>query len=466
MKHSKKIFFVLCITMIASLLMGAKSVEAAELGNERVYGQNRYETNRAVLNKALEGKEASKVIMIDSDAKVGLSNAIKLSFEQKLPIVLADSSKQTVDYLKKLKVNEILAIGNSKAYPILAKQFKLTKVAPAKEVKIEELIKLIPASKSEKVAYIPTSNTRDFLSGINLQSVGNYKIVSRYKIDPMEIDKYQNLVIVGSKDVLDFTTRVVLDSNKVHKWQDAAWMLYNNQLLDCLYDTNRVVKEGDVYKVTYTDKPFKLQMPKNYDEKKALEAFNVRFKMNFSLATVVQSKQQEVENLSTFDSKTKIYTPKFVVKYNEEQLNTRQQVNAFAKQWINKNISNDLTNKQKAEKIFNYIVDNSENSAEETKTPDGQVFFRGDIVSTIIMNKGNCSGKTSSISLLYKASNLVVYFETGEDKSGVLHAWNLINDNGKIYAIDATHGINNRSNRYKYFYRTQEEFQSMGYKKR
>lgn len=124
---------MLCITMIASLLMGATSVKTAELGIERVYGQDRYQTNRAVLDKALEGKETSKIIMIDSDAKVGLSNAIKLSFEQKLPIVLADSSQQTVDYLKKLKVNEILTIGNSKAYPVLAKQFKLTKVVPAKK---------------------------------------------------------------------------------------------------------------------------------------------------------------------------------------------------------------------------------------------------------------------------------------------------------------------------------------------
>lgn len=465
MKHCKKIFLVLCITLVASLLMGAKSVEAAELGNERVYGQNRYETNRAVLNKALEGKEASKVIMIDSDAKVGLSNAIKLSFEQKLPIVLADSSQQTVDYLKKLKVNEILAIGNSKAYPILAKQFKLTKVAPEKEVKIEELMKLIPASNSEKVAYIPTSNTKDFLSGINLQSVGNYKIVPRYKIDPMEINKYQNLVMVGSKDVLDFTTRVVLDPNKAHKWQDAAWMLYNNQLLDCLYDTNKVVKEGDVYKVIYTDKPFKLQMPKNYDEKKALEAFSYRFNANTILATTVQMNEQKVQNLSTFDTKTKTYTPKFVVEYTEKQLQTRREVNSIVKKWAAENISKDMTNRQKAEKIFNYIVDNSEYSLENTVSKDGTVFFSGDLVSNLIMKKGNCASKASTMSVLGKASNIELYYETGETNNN-LHGWNLVKDNGKIYTIDSTAGVSNKNNRYKYFYRTQEEFQSMGYKKR
>lgn len=465
MKHCKKIFLVLCITLVASLLMGAKSVEAAELGNERVYGQNRYETNRAVLNKALEGKEASKVIMIDSDAKVGLSNAIKLSFEQKLPIVLADSSQQTVDYLKKLKVNEILAIGNSKAYPILAKQFKLTKVAPEKEVKIEELMKLIPASNSEKVAYIPTSNTKDFLSGINLQSVGNYKIVPRYKIDPMEINKYQNLVMVGSKDVLDFTTRVVLDPNKAHKWQDAAWMLYNNQLLDCLYDTNKVVKEGDVYKVIYTDKPFKLQMPKNYDEKKALEAFSYRFNENFNSVVRVQSDKQEYKNLSTFDTKTKIYTPKFSITYTEQQLKIRNEINGLVKKWAAENISKDMTNRQKAEKIFNYIVDNSENSLEDVVAPDGTSFFKGDIAATLMLSKGNCASKTKTFSALGKATNLIVYDETGEVDGG-LHAWNLVKDNDKIYAIDATFGINNRNNRYKYLYRTQEEFQSMGYKKR
>lgn len=465
MKHCKKIFLVLCITLVASLLMGAKSVEAAELGNERVYGQNRYETNRAVLNKALEGKEASKVIMIDSDAKVGLSNAIKLSFEQKLPIVLADSSQQTVDYLKKLKVNEILAIGNSKAYPILAKQFKLTKVAPEKEVKIEELMKLIPASNSEKVAYIPTSNTKDFLSGINLQSVGNYKIVPRYKIDPMEINKYQNLVMVGSKDVLDFTTRVVLDPNKAHKWQDAAWMLYNNQLLDCLYDTNKVVKEGDVYKVIYTDKPFKLQMPKNYDEKKALEAFSYRFNENFKGTAEVQAGKQKIENLSTFDSKTKSYTPKFSITYTEQQLKIRNEINSLVKKWATENLSKGLTNKQKAEKIFNFIVDNSENSLEDVIAPDGMVFFKGDVATTLILSKGNCTSKTDSFSLIAKSANLFSYNETGEINGGP-HAWNLVKDNGKIYAIDATFGISNRNNRYKYFYRTQEEFQNMGYEKR
>lgn len=110
----------------------------------------------------------------------------------------------------------------------------------------------------------------------------------------MEINKYLNLVIVGNKDALDFTTRVVLDPKKAHKWQDAAWMLYNNQLLDCLYETNPVIKEGDVYKVIYTDKPFKLIIPKNYNEQKAVEAFSYRFKNVFTCAVDIQFKEQKV----------------------------------------------------------------------------------------------------------------------------------------------------------------------------
>lgn len=463
LKHCKKLLFLLAITIIASILIGGSPVHAEEQKNERIYGQNSIETNKVVLDKALEGKEAPKIIMIDQDAKVGLSNAIKLSFEQKLPIVLADSSDVTIKYLEKLKVKEILAIGNAKAYPTLAKKFKLTKVSPEKAVTTEELMKLIPASENEKVAYIPTSNTKDFLSGINLQSVGNYKIVPRYKIDPMDINQYPNLLIVGNKDTLDFTTRVVLDPKKAHKWQDAAWMLYNNQLLDCLYETNPVIKEGDVYKVIYTDKPFKLIIPKNYNEQKAVEAFSYRFKNVFICAVDIQFKEQKVENLSTFDTKTKIYTPNFVVTYTEKQLSVRRKVNNWAKKWVLENISKNLTTKQKAEKAFNYVVDNTEYSLEDTVDNDGTLYNKSDIISALIMKKGNCVSKSAAFSILAKTSNVITYIETGTNNGN--HSWNLVKDNENIYAIDTTFANSDKANRYKYFYRTQKEFGAMGYKK-
>lgn len=473
LKNTKKIGIILAIMLLINMLTPAMRVKAAEAVQapavtkqpavERIYGKNVFETNRLVLDKALEGKEAQKVIMIDANAKVGLSNAIKLSFEQKLPILLADASDATVNYLKKLKTKEIVAVGESKAYAALSKNFKVSKVAPAKAVKVEELIKLIPASTSEKLAYIPTGNTNDLLSGINLQSVANYKVVPRFKIDPMEINKYLNLVIVGNKDTLDFTTRVVLDPKKAHKWQDAAWMLYNNQLLDCLYETNPVIKEGDVYKVIYTDKPFKLIMPKNYNEQKAVEAFSYRFGENFKMATLVQFKEQKIENLSTFDTKTKIFTPKFVVRYTEKQLQIRRQINNIAKKWGAENLSKDLTTKQKSEKIFNYIIDNTESSLENVVAEDGTVFFQGDISSTLIYKKGNCVSKSSTFSMLGKISNILTYEELGKVTGN--HAWNLVKDNGNIYAIDSTFACSFKNKRYKYFYRTQKEFGAMGYKK-
>lgn len=474
MKNTKRIGIILAIMLLINMLTPALQVKAAEAVQapvvtkqpavERVYGQNVFETNRLVLDKALEGKEAQKVIMIDANAKVGLSNAIKLSFEQKLPILLADSSDVTVNYLKKLKTKEIVAIGESKAYAALSKNFKISKVAPAKAVKVEELMKLIPASENEKLAYIPTGNTNDLLSGINLQSVGKYKVVPRFKIDPIEINKYLNLVIVGNKDTLDFTTRVALDPKKAHKWQDAAWMLYNNQLLDCLYETNPVIKEGDVYKVIYTDKPFKLIIPKNYNEQKAVEAFSFRFGEDFKRVTLVQFNEQNIENLSTFDTKTKIYTPKFVVRYTEKQLQIRREINIFAKKWVLENISKELTTKQKAEKIFNYIVDNTESSLENVVAEDGTVFFKGDISSTLIYKKGNCVSKSSAFSILAKSSNIITYRELGEIR-GSNHAWNLIKDTGNIYAIDSMYACDDKANRYQYFYRTQKEFGAMGYKK-
>lgn len=478
LKNTKKIGIILAIMLLINMLTPAVQVKAAEAVQapvvtkepavERVYGQNVFETNRLVLDKALEGKEAQKVIMIDANAKVGLSNAIKLSFEQKLPILLADSSDVTVNYLKKLKTKEIVAIGESKAYASLSKNFKISKVTPAKAVKVEELIKLIPASKSEKLAYIPTGSTNDLLSGINLQSVGSYKVVPRFKIDPMEINKYLNLVIVGNKDALDFTTRVVLDPKKAHKWQDAAWMLYNNQLLDCLYETNPVIKEGDLYKIVYTDKPFKLIIPKNYDENKAVYAFSYRFKGNFEVAVGVQLRRDKIrdniENLSTFDAKTKMYTPKFVVRYTEKQLQIRREINNVAKKWVVENISKDLTSKQKAEKIFNYIVDNTEGSMENTVAPDGTIFDRADISSTLIYKKGNCVSKAAAFSILAKMSNILTYIEVGEIQKEK-HSWNLVKDKGNIYAVDTMFACSFKNKRYNYFYRTQKEFGAMGYKK-
>lgn len=473
LKNTKRIGIILAIMLLINMLTPALQVKAAEAVQapavtkqpavERVYGQNIFETNRLVLDKALEGKEAQKVIMIDANAKVGLSNAIKLSFEQKLPILLADSSDATVNYLKKLKTKEIVAIGESKAYAALSKSFKISKVAPAKAVKVENLIKLIPASKSEKLAYIPTGNTNDLLSGINLQSVGKYKVVPRFKIDPIEINKYLNLVIVGNKDTLDFTTRVVLDPKKAHKWQDAAWMLYNNQLLDCLYETNPVIKEGDLYKVIYTDKPFKLIIPKNYNEQKAVEAFSHRFGENFNCAVKIQFKEQKVENLSNFDTKTKIYTPKFVVTYTEKQLAVRRKVNNLAKKWAIENVSKDLTAKQKVEKAFNYVVDNTEYSSEDTVDKDGMVYNEADIVSTLIMGKGNCISKSKVFAILAKTSNVISYIEVGTNNG--YHSWNLVKENENIYAIDTTFANSDKANRYKYFYRTQKEFGAMGYKK-
>lgn len=152
-----------------------------------------------------------------------------------------------------------------------------------------------------------------------------------------------------------------------------------------------------------------------------------------------------------------------MVTYTEKQLSVRRKVNNLAKKWVAENISKDLTSKQKAEKAFNYVVDNTEYSLEDTVDNDGNLYNKSDIISALIMKKGNCVSKSAAFSILAKTSNVITYIETGTNNGN--HSWNLVKENENIYAIDTTFANSDKANRYKYFYRTQKEFGAMGYKK-
>lgn len=280
--------------------------------------------------------------------------------------------------------------------------------------------------------------------------------------DPLDLNPLKLEQLEKSDKKIPLKTQMYFDKKKTYDWIESSLILINNFTLDNVYARNKLVKVNDnLYKEVYRDAPFKLNFewsPEN------LEAISYRYANNlysliFGEVANFDDTYKKVKVKSTYNPKTKLYTPVFEVSYTKDELDTERKVNDHVRKWVNQNIKKNMQDRQRAKVIFDYFV----RSKFQYKKGAGTEASK---VSSVIWQKtGQCVSFSNYFQKLAIASGLNCFTEQGylgevDKESG--HAWNLMKINGKMYCIDVTN-FDNYSSPYELFLRTPKAFEKLGY---
>lgn len=278
--------------------------------------------------------------------------------------------------------------------------------------------------------------------------------------DPLDLNPLKLEQLEKSDKKIPLKTRMYFDKKKTYDWIESSLILINNFTLDNVYARNKLVKVNDnLYKEVYMDTPFKLDFewsPEN------LEAISYRYASNlyslmFGEVANFDDIYKKVKVKSTYNPKTKLYTPVFEVSYTKDELDTERKVNDHVRKWVNQNIKKNMQDRQRAKVIFDYFV--------RSKFQYNFSHEYSKVSSVIWQKTGQCTAFANYFQKLAIASGLNCFTEQGywgevDEEHG--HAWNLMKIEGKIYSIDVT--FNDQiSNHYKYFLRTPQAFEKLGY---
>lgn len=164
-------------------------------------------------------------------------------------------------------------------------------------------------------------------------------------------------------------------------------------------------------------------------------------------------------NTLRWDAYTELFVTQELVKYLDQKNIWHYTYNSNIKEELNKilnelNIKEDTPTKEILEKITKYIVENT------TPSTSGVATETSGLDAIILEKKGVCHqhsiavytlAKLAGVKDVYAVSgilltNLNTYFGTYEENpySYISHAWNIVNDNGIWYGVDAAQ-INNGS---------------------
>lgn len=292
---------------------------------------------------------------------------------------------------------------------------------------------------------------------------GNVMAAKKPKVsDPLDLNRLKLEQLEKSDKKIPIKNRMYFDKKKTYDWIESSLILCNNFTVDNIYARNKIVKVNDnLYKEVYKDVPFKLDFEWSPED---LDAISYRYAINlysliFGEVADFDDLYEKVEIKSTYNPKTKIYTPIFEVSYTKEELDTERKVNDHIRKWVNQNINKKMNERQKAKVIFDYFV----NSKFQYKKGAGTEISK---VSSVIWQKtGQCVSFSNYFEKLAIASGLNCFTEQGylgEIAEDCGHSWNLVKIKGKIYSIDVTN-IDNYSNPYNLFLKTPQAFEKLGY---
>ena len=109
------------------------------------------------------------------------------------------------------------------------------------------------------------------------------------------------------------------------------------------------------------------------------------------------------------------------------------------------------TDREKAEKIFEYINKKVSYSEKYEKGKDGEIIIYDYLYDAVFKNSTNCDGFANMFSVLC-ALNGVECFEkvyTPKDEKNQGHTWNVVNIDGKWYNVDCTEAVDEKPSEYK-----------------
>lgn len=459
-------------------LISVKNVEAKglQIGINRIYGNDVYETNmQAIVNLR---QKASKVIVVSGQSDYVGREAVDLAFSEGLPIVLTEANNvnnitsKTIAYLN---AKEVVIVGNTNEVSqnvenILKKNYKVSRVNPNELYPASELAKVIPeGNKNARITYISTNSLPDFLSGINHQSIGGQRVIPANTLSRSELNKHKAVDIVGSIYSLDVEGREYPDQNTVYSWEDAGWIITNNQRLDAIYQSYKPeVLSGKRFRITYVGQPIRINLGTKAQYPDLLDAVHKRYLINFGslLNKPVYFDSQgnphfneELQNHSTYDYNTQIYTPKFSVTYSVQdyayQIYTEYIVRSSARILAKDN----LDDVEKLRAIYEWIGKRTVLTNERFDQGVPMKNNHKTTTSIFFTKKGDCLSMSETFNNIAKAAGFRTFKETGIIK-GSGHAWSLVMLNNNIYAVDITGYKKNDG----IFLDTPEQLESYGYK--
>lgn len=109
------------------------------------------------------------------------------------------------------------------------------------------------------------------------------------------------------------------------------------------------------------------------------------------------------------------------------------------------------TDKEKAEKIFDYINKKVSYSEKYKKSKDGEIIIYDYLYDAVFKSSTNCDGFANMYSVLCALNGVEcfekVYTPTDEKSQG--HTWNVVNIDGKWYNVDCTEAVEEKPSEYK-----------------
>lgn len=133
----------------------------------------------------------------------------------------------------------------------------------------------------------------------------------------------------------------------------------------------------------------------------------------------------------------------------EYSISEKQQaeLKKWVKDWVGTNITKDMTDEQKVDKIYSYIIDNYKYYDDDLNDKSKEYAMRYSTYSMIGNKKAVCNAFSGMFRMLAKEAgvkviDIVGYLKDNENENeNGYHAWNLVRINGVWRHVDPTFGI-------------------------
>ncbi len=135
-------------------------------------------------------------------------------------------------------------------------------------------------------------------------------------------------------------------------------------------------------------------------------------------------------NSIKFSFNDEIIKIKITHTYTEEEI---QEINYKVLEIINKNITDDMTIRDKIKAIHDHIINNTDYDTLKTDNIEDETYKSNTAYGVLIQGYGICSGYSDAMKIFLDKFNVVNYKINNDE-----HIWNLVQLNGKWYHLDLT----------------------------
>lgn len=208
-------------------------------------------------------------------------------------------------------------------------------------------------------------------------------------------------------------------------WDTIAQTHYIKSEQELVQIMNKKISSGET----------KFTIPIDLSEMDQQEVLNA-YKNTFKAEDVIDD--NELTYVFSYNRKSKAKMKVCLTPYGKPE--EKEKIDQFIRQWVQKNVTEDMTDEKKVREIHDFIVLNYKGYIGNKSNEDLQYSF--DSPAGLIFGEG---GKCLSYSRLFakmaKASGLEVLYVLGEARSSDGwggHAWNMVKVQNEWYFIDVT----------------------------